>query len=250
MVVANRAIGRSDRFQRRLSSQGGREMAGTSRVNREVYARFCGRLEVKFLRPTRRNWNPTAKAYGLFVAVPDVGAANAVSQGCWDYDAAADAHHSVRDIVDLAMALKTRFPDIDPNQVYVTGLSSGAALALDIACKAPDVFAGVGAIAGPSVGSIQNNAFNNPSTGNVDHALARCKELAGVNAEKFSTQIASVAFGDLDKNGGGTPPIPRPSQGKGVTALVPVEWTKDNSLVLSRLFQPCSFGGAHLVADG
>ena len=29
-------------------------MAGTSRVNREVYARFCGRLEVKSLRPTRR----------------------------------------------------------------------------------------------------------------------------------------------------------------------------------------------------
>jgi putative transposase len=29
-------------------------MAGTSRVNREIYARFCGRLEVKFLRPTRR----------------------------------------------------------------------------------------------------------------------------------------------------------------------------------------------------
>jgi hypothetical protein len=27
-------------------------MAGTSRVNREVYARFCGRLEVKSLRPT------------------------------------------------------------------------------------------------------------------------------------------------------------------------------------------------------
>lgn len=29
------------------------KMAGTSRVNREVYARFCGRLEVKSLRPTR-----------------------------------------------------------------------------------------------------------------------------------------------------------------------------------------------------
>ena len=57
-VVANRAIGRSDRFQRRLSSQDGRAMAGTSRVNREVYARFCGRLEVKFLRPTRRLGTP------------------------------------------------------------------------------------------------------------------------------------------------------------------------------------------------
>jgi len=33
-------------------------MAGTSRVNREVYARFCGRLEVKFLRPTRQPRTP------------------------------------------------------------------------------------------------------------------------------------------------------------------------------------------------
>ena len=32
-------------------------MAGTSRVNREVYARFCGRLEVKSLRPTRQSPN-------------------------------------------------------------------------------------------------------------------------------------------------------------------------------------------------
>src|SRR3954454_4198748 len=58
-AVANRAIGRSDRFQRRLSLQDGRAMAGTSRVNREVYARFCGRLEVKFLRPTRRLGTPS-----------------------------------------------------------------------------------------------------------------------------------------------------------------------------------------------
>jgi len=29
-------------------------MAGTSRINREIYVRICGRLEVKFLRPTRR----------------------------------------------------------------------------------------------------------------------------------------------------------------------------------------------------
>ncbi|XFO66301.1 hypothetical protein SPSIL_024510 [Sporomusa silvacetica DSM 10669] len=35
-------------------------MAGTSRVNREVYARFCGRLVVKFLRPTRRCTVPEA----------------------------------------------------------------------------------------------------------------------------------------------------------------------------------------------
>src|SRR3954447_10948473 len=60
-AVAHRAIGTSDRFQRRLSSQEGRAMA--SRVNREVYARFCGRLEVKFLRPTRR-WD--CQEFGFF----------------------------------------------------------------------------------------------------------------------------------------------------------------------------------------
>ena len=37
-------------------------MAGTSRVNREVYARLCGRLEVKSLRPTRQSVR-SAKRY-------------------------------------------------------------------------------------------------------------------------------------------------------------------------------------------
>jgi len=29
-------------------------MTGTSRINREIYVRSCGRLVVKFLRPTRQ----------------------------------------------------------------------------------------------------------------------------------------------------------------------------------------------------
>jgi hypothetical protein len=37
-------------------------LARTSRVNREVYARFCGRLEVKFLRPTQQPRTPTSNA--------------------------------------------------------------------------------------------------------------------------------------------------------------------------------------------
>ena len=37
-----------------LSSQDGKGTAVTSRVKRELYARLCGRLEVKFLRPTRQ----------------------------------------------------------------------------------------------------------------------------------------------------------------------------------------------------
>src|SRR4051794_6323757 len=55
-------VGRSVHILRRLSSRGDKGMVGTSRVNREVYARFCGRLEVKSLRPTRR---PASDAFGL-----------------------------------------------------------------------------------------------------------------------------------------------------------------------------------------
>ena len=64
-AVANRAIGRSDRFQRRLSSRDGREMA--SRVNREVYARFCERLAVRFRGPTRRIAKDDIAGQAMFV---------------------------------------------------------------------------------------------------------------------------------------------------------------------------------------
>jgi len=194
------------------------------------------------------NWDPTATTYGLYVAIPDVGVTNSYSFGCWDYRDGADLHQNASDLVSLASAMKSRFPDIDPNQVYITGLSSGAAMALLAACKAPDVFAGVGAIAGPSVGSNQDAAFSNPLLGNVDHALAKCKDLAGAKVGAFGPQIASVGYGDLDKNGGGTMPVPPPAHG--VKALVPVEWTKDDAQVLAKLYQPCSFGGTRQLPDG
>src|SRR3954470_24027944 len=57
-AVANRAIGTSDRFQRRLSSQGGRAMA--SRVNREVVLWAAGG-EIPPADPAA--WNPCMDAY-------------------------------------------------------------------------------------------------------------------------------------------------------------------------------------------
>jgi hypothetical protein len=44
-------------------------MAGTSRVNREVYARFCGRLEVKSLRPTRQSPGSAQRFLSVHAAV-------------------------------------------------------------------------------------------------------------------------------------------------------------------------------------
>jgi hypothetical protein len=41
-------------FWRRFDLERGKCMAATSRMNREIHVRICGRQEVKFLWPTRR----------------------------------------------------------------------------------------------------------------------------------------------------------------------------------------------------
>src|ERR1035438_1950714 len=47
-------------------------MGGTSRVNREVYARFCERLGVKFPRPTRRVGRTRKVSPSLLLYWPDL----------------------------------------------------------------------------------------------------------------------------------------------------------------------------------
>jgi poly(3-hydroxybutyrate) depolymerase len=158
------------------------------------------------------NWEPTAEEYGVVVAIPDVD--KGVIFGCWDYDEARNRSGHIQDILNLVENLKARQElQIDPQQVYITGLSSGAAFALELVCQAPHVFAGVGAVAGPSVGSDQQRATGSTPSNNVSQATSKCTQLAGSKADFLNTQIASVAYGDLDKKGGGKLPIPPPLQG-------------------------------------
>jgi poly(hydroxyalkanoate) depolymerase family esterase len=193
------------------------------------------------------NWESTAEKYGLVVAIPDVD--QGVIFGCWDYDQAGDTSGHAEDILKIVENLKARPQlNIDPQQVYITGLSSGAALALQLACEAPEVFAGVGAVAGPSVGSDQQQATSPTPPNNSSQAITMCNQLAGQQTDAFKTQIASLAYGDLDKNGGGTPPIPPPLQGG--RELVDVQWTKDNAQVFLQLFEASSLGDAHSVQNG
>lgn len=193
------------------------------------------------------NWEATAEEFGLVVAIPDVH--NGVILGCWDYDEALDKSGHAQDILKMVENLKARPQlNIDPQQVYITGLSSGAALALQLSCAAPDVFAGIGAVAGPSVGSDQQLATSNTPANNVSQAVSTCEDLAGQQKDSLKTQIASIAYGDLDKNGGGTPPSPYLTQGR--TPVVDVQWTRDNAQVFIRLFDSSSLGDAHNIQDG
>ena len=201
------------------------------------------------------NLVPAAEANGMVVAVPGVGS-RAFGPGCWDYNLARDDKQHIVELVRLAGTLKARTSlKIDPNHVYVVGLSSGAAMALAVGCTAPDVFAGIGAIAGPSVGSSQNSALVDASgipSSNVSNAIGRCKSLAGSKVSHFATQITNIAYGDMDKNGPkamfDSSPIDTAHAGQ--YRVVSIKWSQDNVKVLQDIYSTDALGPGKPVQNG
>lgn len=209
------------------------------------------------------NIEKSAEANGMVVALPAVG--DKVFFGnpgakCWDYHGANDTQGHMVEIVRLAQSLRARAAlSIDPANVYIVGLSSGAALALAIACRAPDVFAGVGALAGPSVGSSQFNALSEANAipaSNVDDAVSRCRALAGDKAAFLDSQIASIAYGEMDLNGAQekfrATSLSEAERAKhaGQLALVSVKWNIDNVKVLQRIYDTGPPAAAEPVQSG
>lgn len=137
-----------------------------------------------------------AEEFGMVVAVPD--AMSKAGFGCWSYFQGAQTR-SAGDYLRLINLANTLSGDssraIDPNQVYIAGLSSGASFANTAACLAPDVFAGVGVSAGPSILTSSNGALGPCETADVE---SRCRGLAGSFSVHFDTQLASIAQGDAD----------------------------------------------------
>lgn len=142
------------------------------------------------------NLTQAAEQYGLVIAVPD--AMNKAGFGCWSYWQGTKARSAgdYKNLITLANNLVADVSyQIDPNQVYIAGLSSGAAFANTTACLAPDVFAGMGISAGPSIGTSSSGAIGPCETANV---AARCAQYAGSFSSHFDTQIASIAHGRTD----------------------------------------------------
>lgn len=147
---------------------------------------------------TYGSWVDTAEQYGMVVSLPGV-AGGGVYFGCWDYYG---SNHTrvANDAADLLGHVDALLDDpalgIDPAQVYVAGLSSGGGMAMVMACLAPDVFAGVGIAAGPTVGT---TAYQIGSVGtNASTARTVCEGLAGAASSHFDTQLAAVISGTND----------------------------------------------------
>ncbi len=145
------------------------------------------------------NLEDAAEAHGMVVAVPD--AMNKAGFSCWSYWQGAISRNSgdYQNLIGLANAMSSDpGRNIDPDQVYIAGLSSGAAFAAQTACLAPDVFAGVAPSAGPTIGTSSNGAISTCETVSPTTFKSRCESYAGSAASAFATQLAVIAHGTAD----------------------------------------------------
>ncbi len=143
------------------------------------------------------NLDQVADANGMVIAAPEAVYKEGFS--CWGYWTGGISRTSkdYKNVITLAENLRDDASyDIDPNQIYVAGLSSGGAFAMTVGCLAPDVFAGMGLSAAPSTGTSSNGAFSLES--NASATATRCQNYAGSYSSYFATQITSTAFGTSD----------------------------------------------------
>jgi poly(3-hydroxybutyrate) depolymerase len=146
------------------------------------------------------NWKTVADQYGAVILAPNA-TGNVYSNHCWDY--ASTSHNRTTGHDGVLLDLVKRFVNntqyvVDPNQVYVAGLSSGGGETMALGCLAPDVFAGVGINAGPPPGTTTAQISYVPSGYTATSAANNCKALAGSSASAFATQVASVIWGTAD----------------------------------------------------
>ena len=151
----------------------------------------------------RFHWEPVAEQRGMVViapTVPTTGRVVSFPPNCWNWFGSAHTRTAddVGKLLQLVDAIKRR-PElsIDPDQVYVSGLSSGGGEAHVLACIAPDVFAGVGLAAAPALGSAAGGVSLAPTRTATDVANT-CRQLAGGNTSHLGTQIASLIHGTGD----------------------------------------------------
>lgn len=146
------------------------------------------------------NWAAAADEHGMVVAVP-AAPNGGVLLGCWDYY---DSNHSRSNpgrhddnLIDLATALESRADlGIDADQVYLSGLSSGGGQTMVMGCLAPDVFAGIGINAGPTVGTTSGQI--GAVAVSKAQGTSTCEGFAGSAADSFETQLTSVVYGNND----------------------------------------------------
>ena len=145
------------------------------------------------------NWAHTAEEYGMVVAIPNAPDGGVLAYGCWDYYGA--NHSRLNRHNDNLLALVDNLlarPELnlDANQVYISGLSSGGAMVNVLLCLAPDVFAGGGNSAGPALGTTALQTVQVAT--DVSSVTHHCLNLAADKYQYLASQIVSLVWGSED----------------------------------------------------
>ena len=102
-------------------------------------------------------WSVLAERHGFVAVFPEQQARNNPNR-CFTWYQAGDTSRdsgealSIRQMIDYAIAAY----DVDPNRIFVTGLSAGGAMASSLLSGYPDLFAGGAIVAGLPHGSAAN----------------------------------------------------------------------------------------------
>lgn len=144
------------------------------------------------------NWESAADKFSTVIVLPEVPEGG-VLMGCWDYAGSEqnseNKHNAI--LIELVNELiqESRL-NIDPQRIYVSGLSSGGGEALLLGCLRPDLFAGMALVSSPAIPS-QTQDISNPQT-TTDQMQTFCQSLSGSHSDLLESQMASIIVSDQD----------------------------------------------------
>lgn len=148
---------------------------------------------------TTANIDKAADEFGAVIALPD--AMHKQGYDCWAFwqKPARTGANDYALLLNLVQTLLAQ-PDlqIDPAQVYISGISSGGIFAMQTGCLAPEVFAGMGVYGAPSAGTPAHATLRNTKTGSPETVAEFCLTQAGEHKDAFATQMTSAASGERD----------------------------------------------------
>lgn len=162
------------------------------------------------------NLEPVADEFGMVVALPDENGEHSFGEKCWLYwggepnptmpllggqkAGREDDSQASRIIQIINSLVQDTTYNIDPNQVYVVGLSAGGGMVQNVACLAPDLVAGFANNAGPMMRTDWNCA-KQPAHCKKPPSYVRdtCNSMAGSYSHHLDTQITALVQGGDDE---------------------------------------------------
>ena len=146
-------------------------------------------------------WGEFAERHGFVVLYPEQQGGNN-QRGCFNWFADDDTHRghgeaeSIRQMIDHAVATQ----DIDPDRVFICGLSAGGAMAGAMLASYPELFAGGAIVAGLPYGTASNTgeALESMYMGKVKDAKAWGDLVRAASDHRGAWPSVSIWHGEAD----------------------------------------------------